>query len=81
MGNFDYAYPTMARSQAMRSRRTLLQGRGAQLEVPGNCRSWLRGPQTCTEARNIRFSDSWAPQMPLDTAEELRTEWGPEDWI
>lgn len=24
-----------------------------------------------------RFSNSWAPQMLLDAAEELRMEWGP----
>jgi hypothetical protein len=41
---------------------------------PGDCWSWISGSQTCTEARNIRFSDYWAPQMLLHSAEELRME-------
>ena len=47
-----------------------------QAEVPRDCLRQLGGPQACTEAGAVKFSDSWAPQMPLDAAEEMRTEWG-----
>ena len=34
----------------------------------------MMGPQVCMEAGDSRFSNIWAPQMPLDALEELRTE-------
>lgn len=35
-------------------------------------------PPACTEAKDDRFSVSWAPQMLLNAVEELRTECGPK---
>ena len=39
-------------------------------------------PAACDEARAIWFSSRlFGTQVPLDAAEELRTEWGPEAWM
>ena len=65
----------------MRSHRSWLQRWGSRSEVPRDCWSQLRGPRTCMETGDGRFSDFWAPQMPLDAAEELRMEWGLTGWI
>jgi hypothetical protein len=64
--------------QAVRSSGTApLWGWGSVDWGPGELLESARRSQTCTEAEDIRFSDYWAPQMLLNAAEGLRTEWGP----
>ena len=65
----------------MRSGWTLLWGGKEKSEFPGELEEMTQGFQSCTEAKDFRFSDSWTPQTLLDAAEELRTEWRPSDWL
>jgi hypothetical protein len=61
----------------LRSGWTLLWGGKEKSEFPGELEEMTQGFQSCTEAKDFRFSDSWASQIPLDAMEELRMEWGP----
>jgi hypothetical protein len=47
------------------------------LRSPGTLELAGGGLWVCTESRDLRFSDSWTPHMPLEAVEDLRTEWGP----
>ena len=69
IGSFDCAFPLPAvvgGCQAMRSHGIPLQGWRMQSEVPGDCPSGIGGPQACSEARTVWFSDSWELQKLLD---------------